>query len=807
METIGMLQAAANSMGMGDSPMAQQGQPDLIQMLWRWKWLTLLGALLGIGVGYLFFLQIAPTYKAMATLQIISPQDDLLPLRSLETGLTTGAGNRADEIRVITSSAVLSNAVEIGRLNQASALAGMEKEEIVNWIRENRKLRANPGTKEMQTSIIDISFECEDPELSADVVRAVVAGYEAFLGKEYQSLGSEIIDQVTKARDEMDKKFTDVNQRYMEFRKQSALIYNGEEGSDPYAAALLAINSQLAANAMRMNKIEAALEQAREANEAQRRPEEILLMLSELVNEGMRRDNELANSRFSMEILSRDRAASEAERIENTSIFPLRAELNSLLGTVGEGHPQVIELQKRIKALDELVADVREREKSRRDELLSSLRALEVGPSSPSDQLKTVIGGLQEQLATLAREGDKLRSAAQEQTKMSQELQSSIAQNKLLNLELESTGAFRKQLDEAIAKIGLIPDYGRKSMKRLEISSIGEYSGPFSLRYLLAGALLGGLLFSALGYLLESVDRSFRSPDEIAAELAVPILGHIPLGKISNNDRKDDKVDLSVVTLHRSKSQLSEAFRGVRTGLYFNNRAGDIKVIQLTSPVPGDGKSTIAANLAVSMAQSGKKVALVDADFRRPRIAKLFGITDPNGVAPYLTGSIPLEQAIIPSSVENLSLLPSGIKPPNPAELLTSDRFDELLQILRGSYDYVIIDSPPLLAVSDPATIAARVDGVVLNIRLRRNLKPIAQRAVSMLQGVDARLLGVVVNGVGANRGYGGSGYRYGGYGGNYGYGYGYGYGGNYGSGGGEGVRAYYEDDLLQKLENRKSAS
>ncbi|MFM8324717.1 MAG: Wzz/FepE/Etk N-terminal domain-containing protein, partial [Pirellulaceae bacterium] len=113
MEKVGMLQAAANSMGMGDSPMAPQGQPDLIQMLWRWKWLSFLGALLGIGVGYLFFLQIAPTYKAMATLQIISPQDDLLPLRSLETGLATGAGNRADEIRVITSSAVLSNAVEI----------------------------------------------------------------------------------------------------------------------------------------------------------------------------------------------------------------------------------------------------------------------------------------------------------------------------------------------------------------------------------------------------------------------------------------------------------------------------------------------------------------------------------------------------------------------------------------------------------------------------------------------------------------------------------------------------------------------
>ncbi len=124
-------------------------------------------------------------------------------------------------------------------------------------------------------------------------------------------------------------------------------------------------------------------------------------------------------------------------------------------------------------------------------------------------------------------------------------------------------------------------------MKELETSTVGYYAAPFSLQFLLIGAFIGGAIFTGLGYLLELVDRSFRSPEEIAHELAVPILAHIPMGSITAADRKDDKVDLSVVSVHRSKSSQSEAYRGVRTGLYFSNRNGDIKVIQVTSPVPG----------------------------------------------------------------------------------------------------------------------------------------------------------------------------------------------------------------------------
>ncbi len=222
------------------------------------------------------------------------------------------------------------------------------------------------------------------------------------------------------------------------------------------------------------------------------------------------------------------------------------------------------------------------------------------------------------------------------------------------------------------------------------------------------------------------------------------------------------------------------------------------------------------------MAQSGRSTLLLDADFRRPRVSKLFGTREDIGMTNVISGTSELVDAIQQTSVQNLSVLACGKRPPNPAELLSSDRFAELLNMLREKFDYIVIDSPPLLAVTDPANVAARADGIVMTLRLRRNLKPLAHRAVDMLRGVDANILGIVINGVGGRGGYGSAGYRYGssyGYGYGYGYRYGgygqagvgygygnYGYGGSYGYGYGSdyGVQAYYEDDARQMKQNRQ---
>jgi capsular exopolysaccharide synthesis family protein len=213
----------------------------------------------------------------------------------------------------------------------------------------------------------------------------------------------------------------------------------------------------------------------------------------------------------------------------------------------------------------------------------------------------------------------------------------------------------------------------------------------------------------------------------------------------------------------------AEAYRGVRTALYFSTHSEGHKVVQITSPNSADGKSTLSANLAVSIAQSGKRVVLVDADLRKPTVHKVFGVSSRLGLSSVIVGDATPEAAIQDSGLPGLSIIPCGPLPPNPAELLTSPRFDELLGLLRERYDFVIVDTPPLLAVTDPSVVAARVDGVLLTLRRNKNDRPTAERARQILTTLGANVLGVVVNAL-ARRDNGGG---YGGYGGYDQYGYG----------------------------------
>jgi capsular exopolysaccharide synthesis family protein len=229
-------------------------------------------------------------------------------------------------------------------------------------------------------------------------------------------------------------------------------------------------------------------------------------------------------------------------------------------------------------------------------------------------------------------------------------------------------------------------------------------------------------------------------------------------------------LDPLLCTVYSPRSMAAEAYRGLRTALYFNANGEGHQVIQVTSPTTGDGKSTTAANLAVSIAQSGKRVLLVDADMRKPRQHKIFGMEAQTGLSLLVVGEVGVEAAVQASGVPNLSVLPAGPTPPNPAELLTSPRFKEVLDQLRGLYDIVVVDTPPLLAVTDPSVVAPRVDSVLLTIRLSKNARSEAERARQILVGLGATILGVVVNGIDPRAG--GSGYGYG----RYGYGYGYGY-------------------------------
>jgi capsular exopolysaccharide synthesis family protein len=227
-----------------------------------------------------------------------------------------------------------------------------------------------------------------------------------------------------------------------------------------------------------------------------------------------------------------------------------------------------------------------------------------------------------------------------------------------------------------------------------------------------------------------------------------------------------------LVTVHRPKSSEAEGYRGVRTQIFFSTQGRGHQLIQVTSPNPGDGKSTLASNLAVSIAQSGKRVVLLDADFRKPRVHKLFALpATENGLASVVAGETTLLSALCPSGIPNLDILPCGSRPANPAELLTSPAFHFVLVDLKAQYDFVIVDTPPVLAVSDPMAVASRVDGIILVIRMTNRARPAAERAREQLGAIGANVLGVIVNGTGPSGPGSDAGYKYG-----YAYGYQYQY-------------------------------
>jgi capsular exopolysaccharide synthesis family protein len=206
---------------------------------------------------------------------------------------------------------------------------------------------------------------------------------------------------------------------------------------------------------------------------------------------------------------------------------------------------------------------------------------------------------------------------------------------------------------------------------------------------------------------------------------------------------------------------VAEAYRSLRTNISFARAQSRARTLVLTSPGPADGKSTTVANLAITFAQQGQRTLLVDADLRRAVLDKTFSVPRTPGLTEVIVGVSPLSAAVHPTTVENLFVMASGQLPPNPSELLGSDRMRDVLAEAREAFDVVLFDSPPLLAVTDAAVLSTIVDGAILVVRVGSTSREAVRRATAHLRAVHSRVLGAVLNDIDASTGgyYGGYGY------------------------------------------------
>jgi capsular exopolysaccharide synthesis family protein len=269
-------------------------------------------------------------------------------------------------------------------------------------------------------------------------------------------------------------------------------------------------------------------------------------------------------------------------------------------------------------------------------------------------------------------------------------------------------------------------------------------SSPISPRIVmntfLAG-IVGAVLAVGVIFLIEYLDDTVKSTEEATETLGIPVIGFV-----AKSSADTDGVPM---TAREPRAPIAEAFRSLRSNIQFSGVDDPIKTLLVTSPGPEEGKSTISANLAVIMAHEGKRVLLVDADLRRPRVHKMMGVSNNQGLTDFFLRSHTELNGIIRSwEYDNLYLLTSGKHAPNPAELLGSTRMTQVLNMLRGKYDFVIIDTPPIGAVTDPVILSAKTDAVLLVVEPKKTRMAAAVQAVEQLKRAGANLIGMVYNNV-----------------------------------------------------------
>ena len=287
-------------------------------------------------------------------------------------------------------------------------------------------------------------------------------------------------------------------------------------------------------------------------------------------------------------------------------------------------------------------------------------------------------------------------------------------------------------------------------------------TNPISPRPMETAALFGGvgfLLMAGIAFLVEYLDDTIKTPEEAKEILNLPVIGFI--ADMNDSLKKDKRNNKGIFVTDLPRSPITEAFRSIRTSLEFYGVDQPLKILVVTSSGPEEGKTTIAANLAAILAKGDKKVLLLDADLRRPQIHNLFGISNRTGLSDLLRGRLTIPQIIQKfENYENLSVITSGSLPPNPAELIASEKMSHIIENLKKQFELIVIDTPPAI-VTDSQLLASKADGVIYVVRPGKTRVIAAKTPLEEFERVGANLIGVVMNLIPRNRDYYFGGYDY----------------------------------------------
>lgn len=643
---------------------------------------------------------------------------------------------------LVLSPVVIQRAIQQLEPKYLTDLQGIRPQKWVDSIAQ--RLRAGTTRK---TNIIDVSYRSENPESAAAVVRAIIQAYLDFVDENHKGTAGEISTLLTEKRDQIQQTLVAKQHELQQLRQHVGhlAVSSDDQIIEPMIQRALRLNEAFLEAQEKRVVLEATLSSVEEASAKGVDISQQLMGIESSVGQQML----LASIGMGPEDL---RVLGE----QKEKLLTTEQEILGLANVYGPSHPHMQELRQKVAALQEYLASNH----------MGTSGQLEDGRKATSGQI--VIDMLQQAVLQAKQVENQLSDSFELARSEAASQSGALTQLRTLERDVARTEALSDSLIDSIARIDV--NQVRAPIKATVVREPlpGELPVSPQLRFVVFVCLAGGLIVGGLiVYVQDILDDRFSSPEELSAQLRVPILSIV---------RKLDPLPGSgldsVYSFALPNSVESEAFRTLRTALSVGGDVCDRLLV--SSSEPGDGKTMISANLAVAFAQAGKKTLVIDADLRRPGFSALLDLKGQQGVADLLASEEPVE-LLAPSLVhrtelDGLDVLPVGLRRPNPAELLSGKAFVDLLAWADSLYDRVIVDCPPVLAVSDAQIVGQSVDGAILVVRPDKNHRRSVIRAVESFHDAGCNVVGVVANAVSDEAG-------------GYGYGYGYGYGDGYSDG------------------------
>jgi capsular exopolysaccharide synthesis family protein len=720
----------------------KRGSVDYFGLLMRYKFWLLCGMISGVLVGHLIFQKLGPVYDVTA--KILVSKRVAVPIREHDRAAQTW-GDRSEHIALIMSPLIIQSAVDQAKLNELPTLR-LSKDPVEDII-DDLKVQRSAGHDRSVLNVLDITYKNPKREDAKIVVGAVIEAYKTFLAEQHRQNTTELVGRVNNAKDDLKKQIDAKEDEYENFRETAPIQLkaptrgaNNERitsATNVHQENLEVLDKERQVLMLKKGEAQSKIDAIDAALISGQSREELAASIR-LFAGGQTK----ANGATSITLGGRTGAAEFDTRLLNLMLAE-----SKLLREFGVDWPDVVAIRDQIQALKDFY---RARglkiagEPNYNGQAVGNAGVPIANQETQPDIINVYKLWLGQELDRLVLRQRQIDLQYPIEVKKSRALSRFLVQDRRINDDIDRLNSLWNAIQVQLAELQI-----EKENPGYNLQLVAPPKDQLSLKRIIklygAGVFAMMSLIGALIFLREWKDTTLKSVEEIRNSLALPILGSVPEFR-SNFRKPGSPLDAALCYYHRPGSPEAEAYRSVRTALKVCLQKGQ-KIIQVTSPETGDGKSTLVANLAIAIAQSGQRVLLIDCDLRKPTMHRLFGMRQDIGVTDVLSRDIDLPTAVQHTVVDGLCVLTSGELPSNPAEMLASPEFERLLREAGNEYDLVLVDTPPLLAVSDPCIVAQRTHGLVLVLRMLKNKRTSAVRATELIETNHIKVVGVVANG------------------------------------------------------------